>query len=112
METWGFISTFTFPTLILPLYSFESSSITGPIARQGPHHSAQKSITVNLSDDNTFSWKFESVNSAAITVILILLFIVYSQIYNQMQDTLKSCLCCQYLYTYVPIFNQPGSHFV
>src|ERR1700754_424353 len=40
--------------------------MTGPIARQGPHHSAQKSTTVSLSDDITFSWKLVSVNSKAI----------------------------------------------
>src|SRR5882762_5150936 len=40
--------------------------MTGPIARQGPHHSAQKSTIVNLSEEITFSWKFVSVNSKAI----------------------------------------------
>src|SRR5271170_3297968 len=66
MDNWGLWSTFTFPTLIFPSYSFDNSSITGPMARQGPHHSAQKSITVNFSDAMTFSWKFASVNSKAI----------------------------------------------
>jgi hypothetical protein len=47
--------------------------MTGPIARQGPHHSAQKSITVNKSEDNTFSWKFASVNSEAIDFIFSLM---------------------------------------
>jgi hypothetical protein len=37
----------------------------GPIARQGPHHSAQKSITVNLPEEITSVWKLESVNSFA-----------------------------------------------
>src|SRR3954465_14662961 len=68
MESCGLWSTLTLPTFTLPAYSLESSSITGPIARQGPHHSAQKSITVNLSEDITCCWKFESVNSAAMSV--------------------------------------------
>src|ERR1700761_4636433 len=52
--------------LILPSYSLDSSSMTGPIARQGPHHSAQKSTTVNLSEEITLSWKLVSVNSKGI----------------------------------------------
>src|SRR6185503_17555426 len=66
MESCGLWSTFTLPTLILPSYSFDNSSITGPMARQGPHHSAQKSTTVNLSEEITLSWKLVSVNSKAI----------------------------------------------
>src|SRR5215217_4792055 len=70
MLTCGFSSTLTFPTLTFPAYSFDNSSITGPIARQGPHHSAQKSTTVNLSELKTSFWKFESVNAFAILFIL------------------------------------------
>src|SRR4028118_1560985 len=66
MLTCGFSSTLTLPILTLPSYSLDNSSITGPIARQGPHHSAQKSTTVNLSELNTSVWKFESVNAFAI----------------------------------------------
>src|SRR6476661_501289 len=76
MLTCGFSSTFTLPTLTFPSYSFDSSSITGPIARQGPHHSAQKSITANLSDSKTCSLKFASVNSCAMFIILEFIFIV------------------------------------
>src|ERR1700704_2499399 len=65
MDTCGLWSTLTFPTLILPSYSFDNSSMTGPIARQGPHHSAQKSTMVNLSEEITLSWKLVSVNSKA-----------------------------------------------
>src|SRR5579871_395935 len=70
MDNCGLWSTFTLPTLILPLYSFDNSSMTGPIARQGPHHSAQKSTTVNLSEEITFSWKLVSVSSNAIMRVL------------------------------------------
>ncbi len=56
------LSTSTLPitTLSLSLYSFETSSIIGPTTLHGPHHSAQKSITTNLSVCNTSS-KFASV---------------------------------------------------
>src|SRR5215813_1444294 len=71
MDTWGLLSTFTLPTFILPSYSFDNSSITGPIARQGPHHSAQKSTTVSLSEASTSLWKLASLNSFAIVLIFI-----------------------------------------
>jgi hypothetical protein len=58
--------------------------MTGPIARQGPHHSAQKSTTVNLSEDITFSWKLVSVNSKAINkCFLCYVIIFYSTKVNQ-----------------------------
>src|SRR5690606_31922818 len=43
-EISAFKSTLTFPTIALPSYSLAISSTIGPIIRQGPHHSAQKSI--------------------------------------------------------------------
>src|ERR1051325_2564844 len=49
----GFSSTFTFPMIALPSYSFASSSTMGAIARHGPHHSAQKSINVTFGDFRT-----------------------------------------------------------
>src|ERR1700753_4074690 len=61
----GLLSTFTLPTTALPAYSFEISSTTGPTIRQGPHHSAQKSINTGLSDLRTSSSKFASVISKA-----------------------------------------------
>src|SRR6476619_4777408 len=83
MLTEGFRSTFTFPTFTFPSYSFESSSITGPIARQGPHHSAQKSITDNFSESKTFVLKFASVNSCAI-IFYCFYFLMKDQNYIQM----------------------------
>src|SRR5512147_2100415 len=71
----GFTSTFTLPTFILPSYSFARDSITGPIARHGPHHSAQKSTTVNLSEPKTSFWKLPSVNSFAIVLFRFLILV-------------------------------------
>src|SRR5690349_16298092 len=70
MDIGGLLSTFTLATFTFPSYSFDNSSITGPIARQGPHHSAQKSTTVSLSEASTSDWKFASLNSFAILLIL------------------------------------------
>ena len=50
------------------------------MALQGPHHSAQKSTTVNLSLSNTVAWKFASVNSNAIFIVL---YVCLNQIYYQ-----------------------------
>lgn len=41
----SFSSTSHLPTTILPSYSLASSSTIGAMARQGPHHVAQKSTT-------------------------------------------------------------------
>src|SRR6202795_1034669 len=57
-------STSILTTLTLPLYSPASSSTIGAIARQGPHHAAQKSINTGLSDFNTLESKLASVTSA------------------------------------------------
>ena len=65
IATSGLKSTFSLPTKTRPAYSLESSSIWGPIIRQGPHHSAQKSTTVNPFFSRTVSLKFPSVNSKA-----------------------------------------------
>src|SRR5215471_5541735 len=56
-------STSILPILILSLYSAASSSTIGAIARQGPHHVAQKSTRTGLSDFNTSWSKFASVTS-------------------------------------------------
>src|SRR5580692_10941105 len=58
-----FASTSIFPILILPWYSVASSSTMGAIARQGPHHVAQKSTSTGVSDFSTSWSKFESVTS-------------------------------------------------
>src|SRR4051812_1029091 len=51
----GFSSTFTLAILTLPCISAAISSSAGPIMRQGPHHSAQKSTTTGSADFST-SW--------------------------------------------------------
>src|ERR1700722_17605574 len=87
MDNCGLWSTLTFPTLIRPSYSLDNSSMTGPIARQGPHHSAQKSTIVNLSDEITFSWKLVSVNSNAINGMfyVILILFTHAKVYYILQ---------------------------
>src|SRR5262249_36241885 len=44
----GLSSTFILTTLSLPAYSRDSSSTTGPMARHGPHHGAQKSMSTGV----------------------------------------------------------------
>src|SRR6202035_2349900 len=56
-------STSILPTVILPSYSWASSSTIGAMARHGPHHAAQKSINTGLSDFNTSESKLASVTS-------------------------------------------------
>src|SRR5690349_7407916 len=56
----GFLSTLSFTILTLPWSSLESSSSTGAIARQGPHHSAQKSTRTGSLEDRTSSPKLAS----------------------------------------------------
>src|ERR1041385_3815298 len=51
----------TLAILTLPSYSPASSSSTGAIILQGPHHSAQKSTTTGVVDLRTSSEKFPSV---------------------------------------------------
>ena len=64
----GFSSTFTLAIFTLPAISFEISSRAGPIMRQGPHHSAQKSTTTGSEDLSTSCSKLESVTfTVAIT---------------------------------------------
>src|SRR3954467_9594018 len=61
---------FTLPILTLPSYSPASSSSTGAIILQGPHHSAQKSTTTGVDDFKTSSEKFPSVNVTIFATIL------------------------------------------
>src|SRR5690606_16454845 len=65
-EISAFKSTLTFPTIALPSYSLAISSTIEPIIRQGPHHSAQKSIKTGLSDFKTISSKLLFVISNVI----------------------------------------------
>ncbi len=52
-----FSSVLTLTTLILPAFSSASCSSTGPSARQGPHHGAQKSTST--------SWEAEALTTSA-----------------------------------------------
>src|SRR5690606_27291457 len=56
----GFSSTFSLTIFTLPASSLESSSSTGAMARQGPHHSAQKSTSTGSFEDRTSSPKLAS----------------------------------------------------
>src|SRR6185436_4548753 len=56
----GFSSTLSLTILTLPWSSLESSSSTGAMARQGPHHSAQKSTSTGSLEDRTSSPKLAS----------------------------------------------------
>src|SRR5688572_1995753 len=56
----GFSSTLSLTIFTLPASSEESSSRTGAIARQGPHHSAQKSTRTGSLEDRTSSPKSAS----------------------------------------------------
>src|SRR5215211_1230575 len=57
----------TFTILSLPSMSLAMSSSEGPIMRQGPHHSAQKSTRTGVSDFKTSCSKEASV---ALTVMV------------------------------------------
>src|ERR1700704_1979551 len=56
----GLSSTLSLATESLPLFSFAMSSSTGAIILQGPHHSAQKSMTTGTSEPRTDSSKVAS----------------------------------------------------
>src|SRR6201996_877726 len=89
IEMPGLLSTFTLPTTALPSYSLAISSTTGPTMRQGPHHSAQKSISTGLFDFSTSSSKFASVISKAMIFFPLFIFsvtnIYYSNCLPQME---------------------------
>src|SRR4051812_10696201 len=57
----GFSSTLTLAILTLPCISVAISSSAGPIIRQGPHHSAQKSTTTGSDALRTSCSKLVSV---------------------------------------------------
>src|SRR5579863_5570805 len=56
-------SILTFPILTRPSYSSDNSSRIGPIALQGPHHSAQKSTSTGVRDWTTSAAKLSCVNT-------------------------------------------------
>src|ERR1700685_3028648 len=62
-------SVLSFTILILPAYSAAISSKIGPTARQGPHHSAQKSTNTGVVLLRTTSSKL-----AAVTGVVLLIF--------------------------------------
>lgn len=72
----SFCSTSHLPITTLPSNSAASSSTMGDIMRQGPHHSAQKSITTGCPDWSS-SWKFSLLIANAITVSVFLLKYLY-----------------------------------
>src|SRR5437867_2391270 len=59
-ERLWFSSTFTFPILTAPAFSRATSSRSGAIILQGPHHSAQKSTITGLSPWVTSRSKLDS----------------------------------------------------
>ena len=59
--TSGESSILNLTNFILPLYFSDNSSKIGNSNLQGPHHSAQKSITTGISDFKTSFSKFESL---------------------------------------------------
>src|SRR5690554_3061181 len=67
---WGLSSTLSLTTLILPACSAAIWSRIGETARQGPHHSAQKSTRIVSSDFRTSFSKVASVTSCAVDIVL------------------------------------------
>src|SRR5690606_11612135 len=67
----GFSSTLSLTIFTLPASSEESSSSTGAIARQGPHHSAQKSTSTGSFEDRTSSPKVASETWVVIEICLL-----------------------------------------
>src|SRR6185312_15374116 len=61
----GLSSTLSFMTVILSAFSSPIWSRIGPTARHGPHHSAQKSTRIVLSEFRTSVSKFASVTLTA-----------------------------------------------
>ena len=61
IATFWFLSVSTLPTLSLPPYSPARSSMIGPMARHGPHHTAQKSTSTGKSLARTSASKLASV---------------------------------------------------
>jgi hypothetical protein len=61
---------FTFTISILPANSVPSSSNEGAMARQGPHHSAQKSTSTGALDLRTSTSNVASVTGLLMGMIL------------------------------------------
>lgn len=69
-----FESTSHLPIVTLPSYSPASSSMIGATIRQGPHHSAQKSITSGLPESSNPCRFSDVIVSAIISVFLKFMF--------------------------------------
>lgn len=61
----GLSSVFSFKHLTWPAYVFASSSISGAIMRQGPHHGAQKSTRTGILLSSTSSFHVASLTTPA-----------------------------------------------
>lgn len=61
----GLSSVFNFKQRTLPAYCLASSSISGAIMRQGPHHGAQKSTNTGTELSNTSSFHVLSLTTPA-----------------------------------------------
>ena len=73
IDACGFASTSSLPRRNAPSCSSASRSSTGPIIRQGAHHSAQKSTTTGrrLDSSTTVSMKFWSVTSMTFGLVMV-----------------------------------------
>ena len=68
----GFSSMFTLATVSLPASSPAISSSAGPIALQGPHHSAQKSTSTGPVAFSTSVAKLSSVTGLVFSLMICL----------------------------------------
>src|SRR5919204_1716383 len=68
MATSGFSSTFSLAIVSFPLCSSATSSSTGEIILQGPHHSAQKSTSTGV-----LAWSTSVSNVASVTALALLI---------------------------------------
>src|SRR4051812_6688503 len=73
----GLSSVLSLPTFNLPAYSSATASTVGDIARQGPHHGAQKSTNTGTSEFNT-SWSKAPSLKFSVLLPAILCFVTVS----------------------------------
>ena len=65
----GLASVSTFASTTLPSRAAAACSSTGPSARHGPHHSAQKSTTTGTSCERAITSRSKSCSATSITVM-------------------------------------------
>src|ERR1700760_1090527 len=65
----GLSSTLSLTIEIFSACSAAIASRIGPTARHGPHHSAQKSTMIVLSESSTSLWNVASVTSFAVDIL-------------------------------------------